>query len=431
MEPHQSTTPFGRRPLTLAHVASQATAKARPPEKFAHKWTVFRAICATRSRLGVSERALTVLDALLTFHPETVLGGEDLVVFPSNRQLSLRAHGMAPATLRRHLAVLVDAGLIVRRDSPNGKRYARKDGAGELEVAFGFDLSPLVARADEFETLAEAVRAEERALKRVRERITICRRDIAKMIVTGMEEGVPTTGTGQGPADWTAIHELFRSMVVRIPRTATREELEPAADDLALLSAEVLNLLETHVNSQNISANESQTERHIQNSKPNLLIDLEPSLRKGRVDDLGSLDQELSAPQKSQDVPDTKTERAATPIKAYPLGMVLDACPDIVDYAKDGVNSWRDLIATAGLARAALGISADAWREAQDAMGAGDAAVMIAAILQKGEAIGSPGGYLRALSVKARAKEFSIGPVLMALLRGKLTKMGRSHNAAG
>ncbi len=146
METHNPTTPFGRRPLKLAHVASQAAAKVRPPEKFAHKWNVFRAICAARARLAVSERALAVLDALLTFHPETVLAGEDLVVFPSNRQLSLRAHGMAPATLRRHLAVLVDAGLIVRRDSPNGKRYARKDGAGEIEIAFGFDLSPLVAR---------------------------------------------------------------------------------------------------------------------------------------------------------------------------------------------------------------------------------------------------------------------------------------------
>ena len=57
---------------------------------------------------------------------------------------------------------------------------------------------PLVARADEFEALAEAVRAEERALKRVRERITICRRDIAKMIVTGIEEGVPTRRQGRG-----------------------------------------------------------------------------------------------------------------------------------------------------------------------------------------------------------------------------------------
>ncbi|MDR3424819.1 MAG: plasmid replication protein RepC, partial [Alphaproteobacteria bacterium] len=240
----QSTTPFGRRQFSLAMVANQATAKARPSEKFAHKWNVFRAICAARARLAVSERALAVLDALLTFHPETVLAGEDLVVFPSNRQLSLRAHGMAPATLRRHLAVLVHAGIIIRRDSPNGKRYARKDGAGEIEIAFGFDLSPLVARAEEFETLAEAVRAEERAHKRVRERITICRRDIAKMIMTGIEEGVPTQRAGQGPADWTAVHEMFRSMVARIPRTATREELEPVADELAMLSAEVLSLLE-------------------------------------------------------------------------------------------------------------------------------------------------------------------------------------------
>jgi replication initiation protein RepC len=431
VEPHQSTTPFGRRPLTLAHVASQAAAKARPPEKFAHKWNVFRAICAARARLGVSERALAVLDALLTFHPETILASEDLVVFPSNRQLSLRAHGMAPATLRRHLAVLVDAGLVVRRDSPNGKRYARKDGAGEVEIAFGFDMSPLVARAEELETLAEAVRAEERALKRVRERITICRRDIAKMIVTGMEEGVPTRRAGQGPADWTSIHEMFRAMVARIPRTATREELDPVADDLALLSTEVFNLLETHINSQNISANESQTERHIQNSKPNLPIDLEPGLQKGSAADFGSLDQESSAPQKSQEGADAKTARVAATIKAYPLGMVLEACPDIKDYAKDGVNSWRDLISAAGLARAALGISTDAWREAQDTMGAGDAAVMIAAILQKGEAIGSPGGYLRALSAKARAKEFSIGPVLMALLRGKIAKQGRARHATG
>jgi replication initiation protein RepC len=372
-----------------------------------------------------------VLDALLTFHPETALTGEDLVVFPSNRQLSLRAHGMAPATLRRHLAVLVDAGLIVRRDSPNGKRYARKDGAGEVEIAFGFDLSPLVARADEFESLAEAVRAEERALKRVRERITICRRDIAKMIVTGIEEGVPTRRAGQGPADWNAVHDLFRGMVNRIPRTATRAELEPVADELAMLSAEVLNLLETYINSQNTSATESQNERHIHNSKPNSPIDLEPGLQKGRGDDTGSTVSEPSAPLSSQESDRANATRVNAATKAYPLSMVLEACPDIADYAKGGIGSWRDLISTAGLARAALGISSDAWREAQETMGAGDAAVIIAAILQKGEAISSPGGYLRALSAKARAKEFSIGPVLMALLRGKLAKSARERKSAG
>ena len=87
-------------------------------------------------------------------------------------------------------------------DSPNGKRCARKGRGGEIELAFGFDLTPLVARAAEFEQLAEEVSAEARALTLVRERITLCRRDIVKMIETGIEEGVPTRQPGRpGPAD--------------------------------------------------------------------------------------------------------------------------------------------------------------------------------------------------------------------------------------
>ena len=322
MEPHISTTPFGRRSLTLAHVASQAMAKTRPLEKAVHKWQVFRAICSARARLGVSERALSVLNALLSFHPETVLTGEGLIVFPSNQQLALRAHGMAPATLRRHLAVLVDGGLIVRRDSPNGKRYARKGRAGELELAFGFDLSPLVVRAEEFEALAEEVRAEERALKLAKERITLCRRDIAKMIATGVEEGVPTRRAGQGPADWTEIHSLYRSTLDRIPRTATRMQLEPIADELSMLADEVLMILESHIKTENLSVNESQNERHIQNSNPNSPIELEPGF-----------------PKKPEAKNEEKAQTSRMPEGSFPLGMVLDACPDVIDYSKGGISN--------------------------------------------------------------------------------------------
>ncbi len=81
MQTHQPTTPFGRRPLTLAHVAAQLVASDRPPDKVIHKWKVFRAICLARPRLGVSERALSVLNALLSFYPETTLSGDDLIVF--------------------------------------------------------------------------------------------------------------------------------------------------------------------------------------------------------------------------------------------------------------------------------------------------------------------------------------------------------------
>jgi replication initiation protein RepC len=385
-------------------VATQITASSRSPEKVVHKWKIFHAICLARPSLGVTERALSVLNALLTFHPEVALTGEgDLVVFPSNHQLSLRAHGMPASTLRRHLAVLVDAGLVIRRDSPNGKRYARKGASGEIELAFGFDISPLVVRAEEFENLAAAAEAEARAIKLARERITLCRRDIAKMIATGIEEGVPTRRGGQGPADWAEVHAGFRSIVEGIPRTATRAQLEAAAEELSQLADDVLNLLETHVKTTNMSANESVNERHIQNSKPDPLIDLEPGFRESGG---------------ARAVPEREPLRVVeTP---YPLGMVMSACPDIADYAKGGISNWRDLLATAAVVRSMLGISPSAWEEAQTVMGEMQAAVVVACILQRGAAIRSAGGYLRGLTEKAKVGEFSLGPILMSQINTQL-----------
>jgi replication initiation protein RepC len=403
MESHQPTTPFGRRTLTLANVAMQMAAAARPPDKVVHKWQVFRAICTARPKLAVSERALAVLNALLSFYPETTLTGEeDLIVFPSNEQLCLRTHGMPPSTLRRQLAALVDVGLIVRRDSPNGKRYARKGRGGEIKLAFGFDLAPLVVRADEFDSLAKEIETEARATKLARERITLCRRDIAKMIATGIEEGVPTRRAGQGPASWQEVHLVFRGLVEGLPRAATRGDLEETAEALASLADDVLNLLENQIKTTNMSANESPNERHKQNSNPKPPIELEPRLREGRA---------------ARAAPETEPKVAAE--RAYPLGMVLSACPDIVDYAKGGISNWRDFLATAAVARGMLGISPSAWQEAQVVMGEMQAAVVIACILQRSSSIQSAGGYLRELTRKAGAGEFSLGPILMAQINAR------------
>lgn len=403
MQSDLSTTPFGRRPLSLAMVASQVAAKACPPDAVVHKWQVFRAICEGKGALGVSDRALAVLNALLTFHPETVLTGEtDIIVFPSNEQLMLRAHGMAPATLRRHLALLVDCGLIIRRDSPNGKRYARKGQGGAIENAFGFDLIPLLARAAEFEVLAEAARAARQALLQVRERITLCRRDIVKMIATGVEEGVP--------GDWAAFQAAYSGLVAQIPRTATVSELEPLAGALQALADDVRMLLESHVQAIKMNGNESQNERHIQNSNSKPTPELEPSLPVSWT---------------PAAVPPLEKERS--PQRSYPLGMVLDACPDMIDYAKNGIRSWQDLLDTANLVRSIIGISPSAWEAANAVFGPVDAAIVVAAILQRGDAIKSAGGYLRNLTEKGRAGQFSLGPVLMALIRGNLRERGRKQ----
>ena len=151
-----------------------------------------------------------------------------------------------------------------------------------------------------------------------------------------------------------------------------------------MFADDILNLLENQIKTTNTSANESPDERHKQNSNPNSPIELEPSLQEGRA---------------TRAEPNPRTSAATE--RTYPLGMVLSACPDIVDYAKGGIANWRDFLATAAVVRPMLGISPSAWEDAQTVMGEAEAAVVVACLLQRSSTIQSAGGYLRELTRKA------------------------------
>ncbi|MGL4813392.1 MAG: plasmid replication protein RepC [Beijerinckiaceae bacterium] len=467
METHVSTTPFGRRPVTLGQIAAQlqvrrAVEDAGKPGSntpaAVNKWQLFRMLTEIRERLGVSDRALSVLNALLSFHPETALSlpklraaavgddegtGEgastscDLVVFPSNRQLGQRAHGMAPKTLWRHLTALVDAGLILRRDSPNGKRYARKDASGQerFSDAFGFDLTPLVARAAEFEAVAEELRAAQKRRTLTKERISLLRRDVSKTIALGLDEGLS--------GDWECYRVRAMALMTPLRRIHDDRDLEALASELAALRAETAKALEFHVNVQNMSSNDRQDAQHQSNSNTQWQSDLEPPfIEEGCRAEVEPKASEIGAETK---VPEVQT---------YPIGMVMEACPDVREYAPGGkVKVWSDFLDAVGAIRPMIGISPDAWREAQEALGRVEAHVVVATILQRSihsseaetvsgpvsgsntvvvngsPAIQSAGGYLRALTEKARAGEFALGPVLMALI-GQRLKAKRARTAA-
>ena len=161
-------TPF-RRTMTADDLKRQTAAQRAHPSEGVNKWDILRALAASRHAFDLSDRDLSVLQALVSFHPATILGSDDsdLVVFPSNAAICERLNGMPCLTMRRHLARLVQAGILVRRDSPNGKRYARRYG-GE-RVAFGFDLTPLVLRETEILAAAETARAAVEHQRRLRE----------------------------------------------------------------------------------------------------------------------------------------------------------------------------------------------------------------------------------------------------------------------
>lgn len=399
------TTPFGRRPMTLAlvrrQVATAEATKVRPVDK----WKVFRDACEARSLLGVQDRALAVLDALLTFHPVPELSQDRaMVVFPSNAQLSVRAHGITGTTLRRHLGALVEAGLIIRRDSPNGKRYARKDRAGDIESAYGFDLSPLHARAEELAMLAQQVADERARFRRKKEELTICRRDVRKLISAAMEEGAD--------GDWASIEDMYVAVCSSIPRSPTVEQLDDIADELGLLRDEILNRLEVQVNFRKTDTNDNQNGRHIQNSKSESIYELEPR-------------SENEQGEKPAD--DDRPKREPIPIKNFRLGMVLRACPEIAMYGPGGsIANWRDMMGAAVVVRSMLGVSPSAYQEACEVMGPENAATAIACILERAGHINSAGGYLRDLTRRTVRDEFSLGPMLMALLKANAGPMAKA-----
>ena len=393
--------------MTLGMIASQATARQIEQGTTVSKWQVFRDIRDAKEALGTTDRALSILNALLTFHREEELTAEDnLIVFPSNDQLIRRANGMSPATLRRHLANLVVCGLVIRRDSPNGKRFARKGQGGAIEQAYGFDLSPILARAAEFRELAEAVAAERKAFRLVKERLTICRRDVVKMIEAGINESVP--------GNWRGFQRRYEAIVARLPRTAPRQILEVIADELEDLWADVHQTLESFVKSQDSNANESHSERHLQYSTPYFNPTGETEYR------LGSKD-EASGTAKPTD------NLRTLPRRDLPLGMVLSACPDIVPYAEGGqIRTWRDFGAAADRARPSMGVSPSAWQDAVEVMGLQSASIVLAAILQRAEYVRSCGGYLRDLTERARAEKFSVWPMITALLNARMGALQRA-----
>lgn len=479
-----TTSAFGRRAVTRAQLLAQIAVKqargaarnvltseaatpsgAQAGAGAVHKWTLLRTLSEIRDGLGLSDRALGVLSALLSFHPETALtlaaqGGQGetianadrgetrpdhddigrdacagLVVFPSNRALGLRCNGMSEATLRRHLAALVEAGLIIRRDSPNGKRFARREADGEgVAQAFGFDLAPLVARAPEFEARLESVQAERRRARLLKERVNLLRRDLTKRLAFALDEALP------GP--WERLRLEFLALCTPLRKLRPLADVEALAAELDALQDRVAQALEDAL-AASAPAQERQADviqsgdaahfgRRITESNTEQISDLEPASEKaGRGNAAGP-------------------EGGEPEIRPVPLGLVLQACPDIVEYEFSGrrIEHWRDLIAVAAAVRPMLGVSPDAWREAVETMGEAGAATAIAFILQRCEhssqaersvgsdgravvtvegspAIRSPGGYLRALTQKAQAEP----RLLWSAVLGQLSQRGKSRLA--
>ncbi|MGC1504564.1 MAG: helix-turn-helix domain-containing protein [Sulfitobacter sp.] len=116
------------------------------------KWSLLQVIEDIREPLGLKGTSISLLRALISFikgNQITAARDDGHICFASNASLAKRAH-VSIQTVERHISKLVSLGLLSRRSSANGKRWARRDTSGRIILATGLSLMPLLDRHQEF-----------------------------------------------------------------------------------------------------------------------------------------------------------------------------------------------------------------------------------------------------------------------------------------
>jgi replication initiation protein RepC len=224
--------------------------------------------------------------------------------------------------------------------------------------------------------------------------ITIHLRDISKTILSALNEN--------REGDWEALYDQLQALSGRVERNGTLTNLTIREQALSNLRRQVENLYLSNVSEPQMSGNERENEHHIQNSNIESFDKTKP----------------VKTEKSEIQIADKQTT-AKTQIKTPHLNEILNHCPQIENYAVRGIQNWKDLVTTAGHIRSMLGITLSAWQQACESMGEINAAVTVAALLERSDTIHSAGGYLRKLSQKAEIGQYSVQPVLRALSQTK------------
>ncbi|WP_299652395.1 plasmid replication protein RepC [uncultured Jannaschia sp.] len=385
---YNPVTPF-RRAVDAAMLRrrdiTDTSAKSAPVDK----WAVLHALRAARKGLGLSDRTLTVLQALLSFHKGDRLGESPAghIVHASNAAICERLNGMPCSTMRRHVAHLVEAGLILRRDSPNGKRYVRRNADGP--DVFGLDLTPLTRRFDEIETAAGAARAETEAANQARHTASLMCRDLANLASYGR-----TNASDRNV--WDRLANQARTAAQHIRRRLSSTQLQEIIDSLNASLAHIHDALHR----TDPSTSDDQNEQHKQESKEEEYKIGDPSsLNRSDHDD-----RHVQAVIRSENIPSARSR----PDCDMTLQSLLASCSELQTYSPTPIRNWNEVTRLASIIRPMTGISMHAWDRAIKAIGLQRASVVVAIVLQRFAHIASPNAYFTALTSQVRRKSSDI-----------------------
>ncbi|MEP5729919.1 MAG: plasmid replication protein RepC [Sulfitobacter sp.] len=309
-------------------------------------------------RLGLSASVITTLDAMLScLAPKR----NHHTVFASNATLMFRRNGISDRTIRRHAAALQEIGLLVRRDSPNRKRFTKHNTLGGKVLRFGFDLSPLFERLPEIAAIAAEVLKEHEQIDYLRTKI----------------RAAANESLAKHPHDQTA-NNLFR--VLR--RKLSLQDCQGILKDLPITELQA----------------EASSDQNLDLTTPMTAKDGH-SVRHHHKSNKEHIDKE-NIRQKEQPNPEPPDAPVTVP-------ELLSACPEAAQFSLREIKTVHDVIAHARVLAPMLGISHQCYEAAHVRLGGLRAAATVWAIVQFHDKIKTVGAYFRSITTGSKSIDFS------------------------
>jgi replication initiation protein RepC len=415
-------SPTGFRRLTpgLLKVDRAAESFAGLPDGVTMHGQLLAAFKAAAPRLGLSPRVVHAVDWLFRFtQPQDWGRGGRPIVWPSS-SMQQESLGLSETRVKAINRALIEAGLITMRDSPNGKRYGKRDGKGNIVEAYGFDLSPIAARHGEFVRLAAEAKAERDEMRRLRRRASIARNGITQILETAAEYGF------QGE-EWARLAHDTKA-ITRALRTVERpEEVAPgveslerrqrsAREQLENLLASVAPMAPEPVNPDPLGAENGP---HQYTYKLDLYPEQDTVIaNEGRSSGGGEASAPQTAPAQRQQ------PQKGRVLKLHPDELVRLA-PRLKPYLRCADPTWPELVDAAAFLRSDLDVSKSLWGEACLAMGREQAAIAIAIVSTKDPEHfrTTPGGYFHGMVTKAKAGALNLDRTLWGMRRAGEPKL--------
>ena len=366
--------------------------------------------------------------------PSAAMQGEDLCLGPSQVK-----------NLNRQL---VEHGLLVMKDSPNGKRYGVRSPKGRIVEAYGFDLSPLAERLAEFRSVAEEGRALRLRIQALRRRATIARNGLRQIIETAKEHALTTIevatwqeAAGNASRGLAAIRDAdqMEFAILRLERLQNEARVH-----LESLLREVGAHHESSSEPVNNGPTRPSNEPHItttnQLTYPKDTVFAHKTSSSGQATGplhlVDAAQHEVSGVGAGFEKIKHRSGRSAaertdngTIMKTTPEELVRLA-PRLRPYLGRPNPDWPEIVDAADWLRHDLKISTPLWGDACNVLGRNMAAIAVAVVSAKPENHfrGSPAGYFHGMVNKARSGELRLDKTIWGM-RGVSNSSANSHSS--